>query len=160
MKSKQTIKNGPEKEADIIKEIAGSCLAVRIRVMNRIVSSIFDEALRPHGIKASQMNILVAISAFGPVTSKQLCKVLHMDNSTLSRAVNRLIDKDFLISTPSGDGKIRDFQVTKEGLLKLKSVYPDWLKAQEQTENVLGRNATENISSTGSKFLIEGMMEG
>ena len=71
----------------MVNSIASNCLSVRLRLMNRKVGAIFDNALRPHGIRASQLNILVAVSAFGRVTSRQLCRVLHMDASTFSRAL-------------------------------------------------------------------------
>lgn len=158
---KKTAENSIEKPSkkapDIIKEIAGSCLGVRIRLINRIISSIFDEELRPHGLKGSQMNVLVAVSAFGPVTSKHLCSVLHMDSSTLSRALKRLIDSGFLNSIPSGDGKIRLIHSTQTGIQKIESVYPHWLRAQKRTQEVLGENAAETLSSAGSKYLLEGM---
>ena len=34
-----------------------NCLAVRLRLLNRVVTNLFDDALRPHGVKASQLNI-------------------------------------------------------------------------------------------------------
>ena len=67
--------------------IATDCLSVRLRLLNRMAAHIYDEALRPHGIKASQLNIIVAASAFERATSRQLCRMLNMDSSTLSRAV-------------------------------------------------------------------------
>ena len=67
----------------MVNSIATNCLSVRLRLMNRMVGAIYDEALRPHRIKASQLNILVAVSAFGRVTSRQLCQMLHMGKTTL-----------------------------------------------------------------------------
>ena len=88
----------------MVNSIATNCLSVRLRLMNRMVGAIYDEALRPHSIKASQLNILVAVSAFGKVTSRQLCQVLHMDPSTFSRAVARLKKNRWLQVEPSGEG--------------------------------------------------------
>jgi hypothetical protein len=39
--------------------IAQDCIAVRMRLLNRVVTKIYDDALRPLGIKTSQLNILV-----------------------------------------------------------------------------------------------------
>jgi len=49
----------------MVNTIATNCLSVRLRLMSRMVGAIYDEALRPHAIKASQLNILVAVSALG-----------------------------------------------------------------------------------------------
>jgi len=141
----------------IVNSIATNCLSVRLRLMNRMVGAIYDEALRPHGIKASQLNILVAVSAFGRVTSRQLCRVLHMDTSTFSRAVARLKKNRWLRVEPSGEGKVLKIQVTKEGLKKIEQVYPDWQRAQAKALEALGESTSEMIIASGNKHLLGGM---
>jgi len=141
----------------IVNSIATNCLSVRLRLMNRMVGAIYDEALRPHGIKASQLNILVAVSAFGRVTSRQLCRVLHMDTSTFSRAVARLKKNRWLRVEPSGEGKVLKIQVTNEGLKKIEQVYPDWQRAQAKALEALGESTSEMIIASGNKHLLGGM---
>jgi DNA-binding MarR family transcriptional regulator len=126
-------------------------------LINRMVGAIYDEALRPHGIKASQLNILVAVSAFGRVTSQQLCRVLHMDTSTFSRAVARLKKNRWLQVEPSGEGKILKIEVTKEGLKKIEQVYPDWQRAQAKAVEALGESTYEMIIASGNTHLLGGM---
>ena len=46
-------------------EMGQHCLAGRIRVLSRAVSSIFDGAMRHHGFTVPQMNILVTVAAIG-----------------------------------------------------------------------------------------------
>ncbi|NIV98840.1 MarR family transcriptional regulator [Candidatus Saccharibacteria bacterium] len=125
--------------------------------MNRLVGAIYDDALRPHDIKASQLNILVAVSAFGRVTSQQLCQMLHMDPSTLSRAVTRLKKNRWLEVQPSGEGKILKIEVTQKGFKKIEQVYPDWEKAQVRAAKVLGESTSEAIIATGNKYLLGGI---
>ena len=141
----------------MVNSIATNCLSVRLRLMNRMVGAIYDEALRPHGIKASQLNILVAVSAFGRVTSQQLCRVLHMDTSTFSRAVARLKKNRWLQVEPSGEGKILKIEVTKEGLKKIEQVYPDWQRAQAKAVEALGESTYEMIIASGNTHLLGGM---
>lgn len=141
----------------MVNSIATNCISVRLRLMNRMVGAIYDEALRPHGIKASQLNILVAASAFGRVTSQQLCQVLHMDPSTLSRTVGRLKKSGWLLVQPSGEGKILKIEVTKEGFDKIEQVYPEWEKAQVRAAETLGESTSEMIIASGNKHLLGGM---
>src|SRR3954451_12375489 len=42
----------------LVDRIAGECIAVRVRLINRVVTAIYDEALRPFGLRVSQANIL------------------------------------------------------------------------------------------------------
>lgn len=141
----------------MVNSIANNCLSVRLRLMNRMVGAIYDEALRPHGIKASQLNILVTVSAFGRATSRQLCQVLHMDPSTFSRAVTRLQKNHWLQVDPSGEGKILKVEVTRKGFKKIEDVYPDWQRAQAKAAEALGESTAEMIIASGNKHLLGGM---
>ena len=141
----------------MINTIAGNCLLVRLRLMNRMVGAIFDEALRPHGIRGSQLNILVAVSAFGRATSHQLCQLLHMDTSTFSRALKRMKNRGWLDVEPSGEGRILKIEVTDEGYRIIEQVYDDWLLAQEKAAAVLGDTASETVVAAGNRHLLGGM---
>ena len=147
----------PAAQNIMVNSIATNCLSVRLRLMNRKIGAIYDEALRPHGIKASQLNILVAVSAFGKVTSQQLCRVLHMDTSTFSRAVARLKKNGLLQVEPSGEGKILQIEVAEKGLKKIEQVYPDWQRAQEEAAAVLGESTSEMVIASGNKHLLGNM---
>ena len=142
----------------IMNSIANNCLSVRLRLMNRMVGSVYDAALRPHGIKASQLTILVTVSAFDRANSKALCRALHMDTSTFSRALAILKKNQWLHVEPSGEGKILKIEVTREGLKKIEAVYPDWQRAQERAIEVLGEATSEAIISSGTQHLLNGMM--
>jgi hypothetical protein len=67
--------------------IARECVGARIRMLNRKISRIYDEAVRPHGIKFSQMNILTMVALNEPVAPVDLVRVLELEKSTLSRNV-------------------------------------------------------------------------
>src|ERR1700682_3923563 len=41
--------------------IASECICSRLRLLNRVVSSIYDEALRPYRLEISQLSLLIAI---------------------------------------------------------------------------------------------------
>jgi len=141
----------------MVNSIASRCLSVRLRLMNRMVGAIYDEALRPHGIRSSQLNILVAVSAFGRVTSGQLCRALHMDSSTFSRALARLKKNRWLQVEPSGEGKILKVEVTRQGLEKIEQVYHDWQRAQAKAVQLLGESTSEMVIASGNKHLLGGM---
>ena len=44
--------------------IARTCVAARMRLLNRVVTNFYDDALRPLGLKISQLNILIATAKF------------------------------------------------------------------------------------------------
>lgn len=52
-------------ENNTTETISRECIAVRLRMIDRAVSRVYDRALRPFGITVSQLNILVAVSELG-----------------------------------------------------------------------------------------------
>lgn len=136
-----------------IKQLAAQCLSVRMRLLNRMVNTVYDSALRPYQVKASQMNILVVVAHFEETTSREICSLLQMDSSTFSRALSRLKQHHWLSSEPSGDGKILTIKITREGLQKIVEIFPAWKQAQEEVEEILGPSATESIRTAGSRQL-------
>ena len=145
-----------EKE-QLLKDITANCIAARVRVMDRAISSIYNKAVRPHGLKITQMNIIVAVSAYGPMEVKPLCRVLNMDSSTMSRAVSRIEKKGYLKTEPSGQGKNHIISVTNEGLNLLQRAYPDWKKAEKEATDLLGQETVRAIRGAGDKMLLAAM---
>jgi DNA-binding MarR family transcriptional regulator len=117
-------------------EIACDCLAARLRLLNRVVTKLYDDALRPHGIRVSQMNILVAIAATGPLRAADVSRRLRMDASTLSRDLERLLARKWVRSLP-GRGRSRPLEVTAAGRKLLARLLDDWRAAQRQARELL-----------------------
>src|SRR5947199_10834639 len=109
--------------------IAGECLAGRVRVLNRVVTGIYDAALRPHNVRVSQMNVLVAVAAMSPVRAADVCRGLRLDKSTLSRDLDRLLARGWVRATPA-DGRARHLEVTPAGRALIRTVTPAWERAQ------------------------------
>src|SRR6516162_7532395 len=70
-----------------IDTIARTCIAVRLRLLNRVVTNLYDDALRPLGLKVSRLNILIVTAKLGLARPAQVCEILQLDVSTLSRNV-------------------------------------------------------------------------
>jgi len=64
------------KSSPAIDAIARTCIAVRLRLLNRVVTNLYDDALRPLGLKVSQLNILVATAKLGLAQPAQVCHLL------------------------------------------------------------------------------------
>ena len=79
-----------EKPTTSIETISKTCIAVRLRLLNRVVTNFYDDALRPLGLKVSQLNILIVTARLGLARPVQVCDILQLDTSTLSRNVERM----------------------------------------------------------------------
>lgn len=77
-----------------------SCECFNLRKATRLVTSFFEAALKPSGLKANQMALLTVIRVLEPVNIKRLAKVIVMDRTTLSRNVS-LVSKKGMIDIES-----------------------------------------------------------
>ncbi|VTR98027.1 family transcriptional regulator : Transcriptional regulators OS=Comamonadaceae bacterium B1 GN=SMCB_1614 PE=4 SV=1: MarR_2 [Gemmata massiliana] len=126
------------------RRFASECLAGRVRILNRIVTGIYDDALRPHGVRISQMNVLVAIAVLGPVRAAQICTRLCLDKSTLSRDLDRLLARK-LVTVARAEGRTQHLEITDAGRELIAKVKPAWEVAQQRTREVLGTTLTEGL---------------
>ncbi len=125
--------------------IASECLAVRLRLLNRVVTNIYDEALRPLGIKTSQLNLLVIAAKLGLARPADVCRRLQMDSSTLSRNVERMKARGWLEVVTDEDGRAQPFRLTTKGKKLLQKAKPAWEQAQQKAIKLLGADAVDEI---------------
>ena len=124
--------------AGVAERISRECAAYRLRVINRAVSRIYDEALRPHGLRVAQLNTLTVVVESGGITPNLLSQRMHMDASTVSRNVERMCHNGWLELVALEDARSHEIRVTAKGLRLLKDATPAWERAQAQTEEILG----------------------
>jgi len=135
-----------EKLKKSIDAIAGECIAVRMRMLNRLVTKHYDDALRPLGMKVSQMNILVAAAKMGLARPAEMSERLQLDVSTLSRNVERMKASGWLKVVPDAeDGRAQPFRLTSQGYRLLEEAAPVWKQAQEEAKALLGERIVATV---------------
>lgn len=130
----------------MIDKVASECVAVRLRMLNRVVTNIYDDGLRPLDLKVSQMNILVATAKMGTARPVEVCEHLHLDVSTLSRNVERMKARGWLEVVPNEDGRSQPFRLTPQGRKLLENAIPAWSEAQARVKQVLGEKFLEQLN--------------
>ena len=149
----------PKRMQAMIDKIANECVAVRLRTLNRVITNIYDDALRPLDLKVSQMNILVAAAKMGTARPLEVCEYLHLDVSTLSRNVERMKARGWLEVIPDEDGRSQPFQLTPQGRKLLEKAVPAWSEAQQQVKRVLGDRFVDQLNQA-MKRVSEGAIAG
>src|SRR5262249_9800306 len=105
---------------------------------------LYDDALRPHDIRVSQMNILVVIAVGGPLRAVDVARRLQLDTSTLSRDLKRLLDHGWVRSSP-GQGRAKQLEITAAGRKLLAEAVGDWREAQRKARKLLSPAAADTI---------------
>src|SRR5580704_9653076 len=127
----------------VIDNIARNCIAVRLRLLNRVVTNLYDDALRPLGLKISQLNILIVTARLGLARPAHVCEILQLDTSTLSRNIKPLQAHGWLEVVADDDARAQPFRLTPQGKRLIEKAVPAWEEAQSQATELLG---TEGIA--------------
>jgi len=125
----------------IIDQIKCECLFSRARILNRVLTGIYDHELRPFGLKATQLNLLVAVAKVGPIRRIDIGKRLHLDPSTLTRNLKIMLTNGWIEEIIDGeDGRGSPLQITAQGRDLLHQIVPSWRKAQDRTQKLIGND--------------------
>jgi DNA-binding MarR family transcriptional regulator len=136
----------------LLDRIASDCIAVRVRLINRVVTAIYDEALRPHGIRVSQANILVAVARRGGARPADVCRLLRLEKSTLSRDVEVMKARGWLESDPPTGGRNQVLRITPAGLDLLGRSRPAWESAQAEATRLIGKPGVDALRQIAAKL--------
>jgi DNA-binding MarR family transcriptional regulator len=127
-----------DKNTTSIDTISKTCIAVRLRLLNRVITNFYDDALRPLGLKVSQLNILIVTARLGLARPAQVCEILQLDVSTLSRNIKPLQAHGWLEVVSEEDARAQPFRLTAQGKRLIEKAIPAWEKAQQQASELLG----------------------
>ena len=131
--------------SEAAKEIGGSCIGFRLRLLDRVVARIYDDALRAHELRRTQLDLLAALQRFGPASPAQLIRILGLEKSSLSRNLRRLIKRELVAELPGPDRRCHLLELTESGHSQLTQALPDWRRAQEEAALLLGDESGEAI---------------
>jgi DNA-binding MarR family transcriptional regulator len=133
-------------------KLARECLGVRVRMIHRAVSRIYDKALRPHGLRPGQMTILVGVAYAGAVKPSRLCRALHMEKSTLSRDLEALRRQGWVEIEADAQKHGHTLRLTQSGQSLLEEVLPAWQQAQDQVAELLGETGVDAMHEAAHKL--------
>jgi DNA-binding MarR family transcriptional regulator len=135
-----------------IRKIERECVALRVRMLSRVITGIYDEAFAKLGMKVSQFTVLMAVFNREKTRPAALAKLLHMDESTVSRNVERMRVRGWLRLKPDSDGRSHLITLTEKGTALIQKGYPAWLKAQGEVTQRLGEEGIAALRSISRKL--------
>lgn len=119
----------------------GSCAAFNFRRTARAVTRLYDLALEPAGIRATQFAILTAVAKFQPVAMSRVGEILVLDQTTLTRSL-RLLQKQHLLDISARSIRRQRFvSLTDAGVKTLAAAVPLWREIQAKFLSDMGGDA-------------------
>jgi DNA-binding MarR family transcriptional regulator len=111
----------------------------------RALTSFYEEALRPTGLRATQLTILQALEHTGEISQGRLGGILAMDSTSLTRTLEIMRKKGWIAERRGKDLRERLLRLSRGGAAKLKRVTPVWDGAQARLSGKLGKRGWKNL---------------
>ena len=145
---------------DVIAAMGRKCLLLRMRLISRVVGSIYEEALQPFGIGAAQFTSLVVIYQIQPATRAEIGRLLHQDPSTLTRNLRAILATGWAEEIRyradykhRPDGRSRPIVLTTVGKDLVLRANPAWQAAQVQVTNLLGKDGVIAVMDIAERIM-------
>jgi DNA-binding MarR family transcriptional regulator len=137
-------------ERDILGEVA--CTNTALRLAARRLSQLYDEALAPLDLKATQISLIAEIERCsaggnkeGP-TLQDLAARLAIQISALTHALRPLVRDGLVELRPdTEDRRIKHGVLTRLGKKRLAEALVLWAAANNRVEDVLGRDSAATL---------------
>jgi DNA-binding MarR family transcriptional regulator len=136
------------------RQSAQTCLMFRVRALSRTVTALYEEELRPLGLKASQMNVMTAIAASGEARLSTLADRIALEPSSLSRVVDVMRRNGWVetVADPDDD-RARLARLTDAGNALYAEAFPLWRKAQTRARKLLGQEDADVFAALVNRSL-------
>ena len=131
----------------IADQITATCMGLHIRRASRILTQIYDSALRPASLVLNQFTLLVAIHLFEAVPITQLAQELFTDQTTVTRNIKLLEKRGLVVINPGADRRIKLVSLTVEGQVTLEQAIPLWEQAQVDAIQHFGQQKWQTLLS-------------
>jgi len=121
------------------------CMCASLRRASRLLSQLYEDALRPLGMRATQFTILQSLALAGEVTQGQLGQMLGMDSTTLTRTLTIVSREGWIAKGRGEDRREWRMRLSKRGEAQFKIALPHWQKAQDRLRGQLGNRLSDNL---------------
>jgi DNA-binding MarR family transcriptional regulator len=123
------------------------CVCTTLRKATRNVTQLYDDALRPSGLRTTQLHTLNAIGEAGEATVTELTKLLLIDQTTLTRNL-AVLERDGLIKdVQKPDGRLKSVKLTRKGEQALQAALPLWAEIQERVTKAISTSTWASMSA-------------
>lgn len=137
-------------------ELFDNCACHRLKVASRAATRAYDDALRPCGLRATQLSLLAAAAVQEAISITELAAAMGLERTTLTRNLAPLQDEGLIAVGNEGRHRSRMVRITAEGRRRMRAALPLWRRAQESLRAKLGEGRWASIGQLADKLTAAG----
>ncbi len=123
------------------------CNCLSLRQASRRITRLYDLALVPIGLRATQYSLLGQIERLGPIALNPLAEAMVMDRATLGHNIRPLAARGLIRITVGQDRRSRDVAITTAGRRLIARGHALWQQAQTTFEIEIGGETAAALRS-------------
>lgn len=124
------------------------CLCSSLRRAARAVTHIYEEALRPVGLRVTQFTILQTLERTGEVLQGRLGELLAMDSTSLTRTLKIMVRQGWVAERRGKDRRERWLRLSQDGAEQMARALPVWEETQAMLREKLGEALWNGLLET------------
>ena len=124
-----------------------ACNCLSLRQATRRVTQLYDQALAPLDLRATQFALLRAIERRGPIALNPLAEEMVLDRATLGHNVRPLQARGLVRLAVGKDRRSREVSITRAGRATIAEARKYWRRAQRAFEGELGADTSAMLRS-------------
>jgi DNA-binding MarR family transcriptional regulator len=134
------------RDLDLCAQVRAMCACNQLRRATRGITALYESALAPSRLKATQLPILVGLGSAGDLSVTTLADALALDRTTLTRNL-RVLEARGLVRTceSDDDARVRMVSLTLAGSDVLASALTRWEEMQAVVEARFGRERLQSL---------------
>lgn len=117
--------------------ISPACINFQMMRSSHYILKAYDNAYRPYGVRATQMPVLGVVARRQPITIRQIADELESERSVMSRKLQVMENRGWVMEDPETTGKEKTFVLTEEGKDLVESIMPVRLEVQKRMMSAL-----------------------
>jgi DNA-binding MarR family transcriptional regulator len=114
---------------------------------SRALTQLYEDSLRPVGLRASQFTILQTLSLAGEVSQGKLGQMLVMDSTTLTRTLAIMSRRGWIARRAAEDRRVTLIRLSDSGKAQFGRALPYWEDVQARVMRKLGRSQWDGLRS-------------
>lgn len=128
-------------------------LPCRVKAINERTLRLLSETHERLGISAPEFGIMVVLSEHNDVSSRDINKTTAMDKATITRALDRLIDKGLISRSKSKkDNRLINLKLTAKGKRTFTQIEEDSLAWEREFVKGIKLNELNSLRNVLSKL--------
>ncbi|HTV57889.1 MAG TPA: MarR family winged helix-turn-helix transcriptional regulator [Verrucomicrobiae bacterium] len=127
------------------------CLCGTLRRTARALTQLYEDSLRPLGLRTTQLTILQVLMRAGGITQRQMGEILAMDSTSLSRTLDIMRRRGWVAERRGKDRRERRLSLAPGGKALLQRALPVWEKLQTRLARQLGKKRWKALFNLANK---------